>query len=494
MKTPIFGPSYVTRSKNLAANRLVNLYPEFVETAHAGRAPAALYLCPGLDGQLTLGDSPIKAMHTVDAGPSGSLMFVVAGSHLYQVGVTAGGYAVQTLASTVVGTGAATILDNGGLVFVFVGQNGYFWDGTAFNPITLPFTASGTEPIRPAYLDGFVLINWPSTVRQSAVQIFQSDLLAGTFDAANFASATADSDTIAALVSQHGEIVVLKRRTTEFWYNAGTTGFAFARIDGPFPQWGLHAVESVARVGESLNFLGQNEEGVRIVLELDGHTMKRISTHAIEDAIQGYSTASDAVAYSYQVRGHQFYVLNFPTADATWVYDKTASAQSKEQMWHERARWEPTTGQFHRHIGQHSAVFDGKVWVSDYSNGNLYTYNPDTLTDNGAQRKWLRSWRATEKSLMVPITFSKLQLEMQTGLQVAADANPQIMLRWSDDGANNWSNEHLAPAGKIGQTSRRVVWRRMGQTREATGLDRIFEISGTDPFPVAIVGAELDAA
>jgi hypothetical protein len=63
------------------------------------------------------------------------------------------------------------------------------------------------------------------------------------------------------------------------------------------------------------------------------------------------------------------------------------------------------------------------------------------------------------------------------------------MLRWSDDGGHTWSNEQWAPMGRIGQFGRRVFWRRLGMTMKLR--DRVYEVSGTDPVKIAIVGAEL---
>jgi hypothetical protein len=40
--------------------------------------------------------------------------------------------------------------------------------------------------------------------------------------------------------------------------------------------------------------------------------------------------------------------------------------------------------------------------------------------------------------------------------------------------------------GKIGEFGYRTFWRRLGSSR-----DRVYEISGTDPVKIAIMGAEL---
>ena len=68
-------------------------------------------------------------------------------------------------------------------------------------------------------------------------------------------------------------------------------------------------------------------------------------------------------------------------------------------------------------------------------------------------------------------------------------ADPQVMLRWSDDGGHTWSNEHWSPIGRIGVYGQRTFWRRLGMTMKLR--DRVYELSGTDPVKIAIMGAEL---
>lgn len=64
----------------------------------------------------------------------------------------------------------------------------------------------------------------------------------------------------------------------------------------------------------------------------------------------------------------------------------------------------------------------------------------------------------------------------------------EVILTWSDDGGHTWSNR-LVQRILIGQTGRRVLFRRIGSTRRGHGLDRIFELSGEPIGRVALSGA-----
>jgi len=483
MRTPFFGSAYQSRSPNLADCRAINLIPELVEDKPAGKAVGAFYGAPGLVLQATVGAGPIRAMHVM-AG----VLYVVSGAELWSV----------TTALVATNLGPIPITTTGA---------GYLWNGTALTTIVLPFAAAvgpadifvtmidnGQQlgifvNISSTYMDGFGLINQPGSSL-----FFQSDLLdLNTWDALNFGDASTDPDIIVAIDQIHRQIYVIKENETEVWGNFGTSGFTFGRLETIYIEQGALCAASVARAGEDLLWLSRSKEGEAVILECKGYAPQRVSTHAIENAIQKYSTVADAVAYAYQQNGHQFYVISFPSGDATWVYDRTDSALAGQPMWHQRAAFDPLTGLMHRHWSNAHALFNAETIVGDYRNGNLYTFDLDALTDNEAPRKWLRSWRALAQPVEAPQRFNALRIDMQTGIGLPTpDENPLCVLRWSDDGGHIWSNEKFLPVGKIGETARRVIARRMGSTRRNSGLDRIYELSSTDQFPVALIGAELE--
>jgi hypothetical protein len=88
------------------------------------------------------------------------------------------------------------------------------------------------------------------------------------------------------------------------------------------------------------------------------------------------------------------------------------------------------------------------------------------------------------------VTGGKILIQQSQATSTAID--PQVMLRWSDDGGHTWSNEHWRSMGLVGQWGRRVIWRRLGMTLKLR--DRVYEVSGTDPIKIAIMGAELTAS
>lgn len=127
--------------------------------------------------------------------------------------------------------------------------------------------------------------------------------------------------------------------------------------------------------------------------------------------------------------------------------------------------------------------------LGDYLTGNIYAFNQDALTDNGTRRKWVRRWRALPSQTTSTITFSYLAVDMETGTEVPAGTNPQLVLRWSDDGGKTWSGNRIIPVGATGKTAFTVKFNRLGSTKRFGGSTRIFELSSTDPFKVSIMSA-----
>ena len=470
MKSPILGSSYVARSVNAADNRMVNLFPEIVP--EGGKEAAFLQRAPGLRLLTTVGTGPIRGVNTY-----GGYLYVVSGDTLYKVDSS---YAITSIGMVSGATGQVSMANDGNHLFVACNGPSYVYNATtsAFGQITDPdFPGALTV----SYLDGYFVFIEPNSQRVWVTALYDPT----SIDPLDFASAEADPDGLVSSIVDHSEVWLFGTNSVEVWYNSGNTDFPLQRIQGAFNEIGCAATFSVAKLDNGLFWLGQDARGQGIVYRANGYTGQRISTHAVEWQIQQYGNISDAVAYTYQQDGHSFYVLNFPSANATWVYDVST------QAWHERAGW--INGQFTCHRGICQTFFNDLITVGDYQNGNLYTYDLDVYADHDRVQKWLRSWRAlpTGQNNLKRTAQHSLQLDCESGvgLVTGQGSDPQVMLRWSDDGGHTWSDEHWTTMGQIGQYFTRVIWRRLGMTLKLR--DRVYEVSGTDPVKIAIVGAEL---
>ena len=501
MKTPILGSSYEARSLNAADNQMVNLFPELV--AEGGKEAAFLSRAPGLRLLANCGRGPIRGLWQF-----GNYGYIVSGVELFVVDTSW----QTTKIGNVAGTGPVSMADNGTQLFIACNGPSFIYNASTgdFGQITDPnFPGAVTV----GYLDGYFVFNEPNSQK-----IWVTSLLDGTtIDALDFASAEGSPDGLVSLIIDHREAWLFGTNSIEVWYDAGLADFPLQRVQGAFNEIGCAAAYSVAKLDNGLFWLGSDARGRGIVYRANGYTGRRISTHAVEWQIQQYGSLSDAIGYTYQQDGHAFYVLVFPNANTTWVYDVAT------QAWHERAAWDGE--HFVRHRGNCQMSYNHEIVVGDYQNGNVYAFDLTTYDDNGEPQRWLRSWRAlpTGQNDLKRTVQHALQLDCETGVGLvgvapssAPDAlategggalitesgdiliasvavvpgvDPQVMLRWSDDAGHTWSNEHWRSMGRIGNFGFRTIWRRLGMTTKLR--DRVYEISGTDPVKLIVLGAEL---
>ena len=472
MQTPILGQAYVARSVNAADNRLVNLFPEALTE---GQTAAFFNRAPGLRRLQDVGMGPIRGLWAHQT--HGDDFYVASGNEFYKLsGLTA----TPQLLGNITGDGPVSIADNGTQLFIACNPDGFIYNEATdvFAQITDPDFAGA---VTVAYLDGYFVFNQPDSEI-----VWVTALLDGTsVDPLDFASVEASPDLMVALASVHREMWMFGSNSVEVWYDAGNADFPLAPIQGAFNEIGCVAAFSVAKLDNSVWWLGQDDRGQGIVYRSQGYAAKRVSTHAVEWQIQQYSTLTDAVAYTYQQDGHAFYVLNFPTANTTWVFD-VATGQ-----WHERAGF--VNGAFIRNRANCQCNFKGNIVVGDYQDGSIYVLDLGVYADDDRPQKWLRSWRAlapgTNNLKRTAQHSLQLSLETGVGLNEGQGSDPEVMLRWSDDGGHTWSREHWVTVGKIGQYGKRAIWRRLGMTQKLR--DRVYEISGTDPVKISIMGAEL---
>ena len=335
-------------------------------------------------------------------------------------------------------------------------------------------------------VDNYFVYNRPHTQQYAS-----SDLLSPITYGLAFASKFTGPDDLVSLIVDHGQIYLLGEKTSEVWADVGTFPFPFQRIPGASSQHGIAAEFSMARFGNSFAYVSRNDRGQAVVVQMNGYFPQRISTHAVENTLVNQDI-SDAVAYTYQLEGHECYVVSFPSLELTWVYDGST------QMWH-KWLWCDNQNNFKRHRSNCSAFFQGVVLVGDYENGQIYRLDPNNYTDNGQHIRRVRRCPHLVADFQRQY-FDELQIQFQPGVGLQGietfplgdndiGINPQAMLRWSNDGGSTWSNEHWAGIGKVGKYQNRIIWRRLGQAR-----DRIYEVVVTDPIKAVIISANLKSS
>ena len=459
-RSPFLGGTYQLPAKQAAASRLVNLYPEMIEDPAARESRAVGYFthCPGFTAYATL-TGAVRGLHVASNG----VLYAVAGATLYSV---VGGVATS-LGTLSTSSGPVSMVDNRLQLAIVDGTAGYTltFSSNAFATIADADFPNGAHQI--VYQDTYGIVIDPDTQRFYISS--QNDFT--TWDALDFASAEGAPDDAIALISDHRELWIFGESSAEVFYNSGAADFPFERVAGATIEHGCAAVHSVAKLDNTVFWLGQDSNGTGVVWRADGYRPQRVSTHAIEYLLAEDGALSVARAWTYQQAGHSFYVLSI--TDRALVYDASTG------LWHERAGF--LAGTYTTYPATCHAAYEGKNIVGTAA-GTLYELDNEAHTYGSQERRWLRSWRHAN-SEMSRVIYHRLTLDARTG-----EAGGQVMLRWSDDGGNTWSNEQWASLGAIGEYATRVDWRRLG-----AGRDRVFEVSGADAVAVELIGAYVEA-
>ena len=453
----------------------------------------------------------------ITASMSGTTMTVTAvSSGTLYVGQTIQGAGITTQTIiTALGTGSGSTgtytINNSQTV---ASETMYALNWTVLPSTDGAFTGGETCDI----VDNYFVYNRPASQQWGA-----SGVLSPISGSTSFSSKDGSPDNLVALIVDHREVYLMGEASSEVWTDVGAVPFPFQRIPGTSTQHGVAARFSLARLGDSFAYVSRNNRGQAQIMQMKGYVPSRISNHAVENSITN-QYVDDAIAWTYQLEGHEVYVVSFPTLNLTWAYDIASG------MWH---KWLYTdnTGTYSRHRGNCCAVFQGMVLVGDYANGSIYELDKQNYTDNGQNIRRLRRAPHLVSDLQRQY-FDELQIQFQpgvgtTGVSVSTDTNiylgspyvigasatltiaptltyvigvanpitsltdtnyPQAMLRWSNDGGSTWSREYWVTIGQEGKYKNRAIWRRLGMAR-----DRVFEVSITDPVNAVIVSANLKA-
>ena len=389
-------------------------------------------------------------------------------------------------------TGTQTIVDDGGRVefcssgdageqLLFVSGNFaycYDFEGNVLAPVVEGANVGG-------FIDSYFVV---LDATQSALKVSES-FDGFTWDPTQVYQRSRAGDKWLSMAVTSNNIWLIGTQTGEVWVGTGDADSRFTPYTPVFIETGVIASDTMIRVsGDTMMWVAQDKDGAGYVVRTNGYAPEKVSTIAVDYAIQHLSTISDGAAFSYQQEGHTFYVVSFPAAQQTWVFDLSTGE------WHRRGYWDPNVG-FQVYRPQcHAFAFGGihglgLNLVGDRQSGRIASFDTHVATDmDGAVIRRMRQCpHLADRDQEV--TFDRLQMDMDVGegLAVGQGSDPTMMLIYSNDGGNNWGKELWRSAGKQGNHRIQVVWSRLG-----TAKNRVFRLVVTDPVPWRLVGAWLE--
>lgn len=466
MSAPVqlFGLGLQGKSPNVTAQKRINLYAEIAYEQDKSRV--AYFQLPGTTAFTSLGSRPIRGLHVPKVS---DYMYAVESDGFYQIDATGAAVLKGTL-STI--GGHVSMESDGTRILLVDGVTGYYYnmDTDVFTTTASANFPYGAKTV--GFLSGRMVCEDPTVPGQFR----WSDLYADTWSALNFAKAEASPDGLSGVWVQNGQLFLLGSVTVEPWGVTDDDELPFAPIRGAVSQWGVAAVQSVASFAGTFAFLGRTLEGQVQVVMMQGYQTVPISIPDLDYLINNYSTVEDAQAFSYKIGGHSMYEITFPTAGETWIYDGLSQCWSQVK-----------TGSS-RHLAELSCNYRNGIYVTDYRTGDILRLDPMSMTDNG--EAIIRTIQGKHFAQGDGVSVSQLWIDVEMGVGTATGqgSDPQLMLQTSKDGGSTWSNELWHSIGPQGVRQRRAIWRRLGWA-----FDWVFRVSISDPVPLRLIGAYMEA-
>lgn len=400
--------------------------------------------------------------------------------------------------------GPVSITENGYQMILVDGRAGWIFDYVTqnFTQITdeyFPGNSEGTNaPTHVTYIDTYFIVNVPNKNEyQWSNSYYKNDsgadyipsVVNGYWNAIQMGQKYGRPDIINALIDCTNMLWVFGNNSIEVHYDTGNyNGQLFARYEGAIIEVGCSAPDSVARYANNIFWLGSDKSGTVGVFTNNGMLPQRISTRGIEQIIEKMPKNSDCVGFTYAQAGHTFYVMQFPQAEKTLVYDLVT------QAWHERTTLDSNSGVLTNWNAWYCSYNWSKNIVGHSFHSSSYElsteyYQNDNPTGNGVNYIKCVKTSPIEFNVGLMNRFDALQVMFQQGVGLNTNTpqligkNPEVIISWSNDSGTTFSSERRAFIGMQGQCAYRSRLTTLGLSR-----NRVWKITITDPISVIIVG------
>ena len=454
-------------ARSATLQSLTNLYGEPIESE--GRTNWTLYGTPARVLFSTIGGGAVRGqIEALD------ICYAVVGTRLYSV-------STDGTASDLGGIEGADPVDmsfNGTNVCVVAELKSY-----TYTPSTLTL-AEVVDPDFEQATSTASLSNYTfTTVRNSGRFRWSALADATSWDALDFSTAEAESDSLVAIRKSGNELVLLGKETTEWWYITGDTDNLLQRTSTAAATIGCVSRDAAVLVDNALTWVGRDGKAGGIsVYRAEGYSPKKISDSDVDILLEAVSDLGDLNAFAYQQQGHLFYVLNNPGEwSVTW------DIMTGQWSWRKSGSWSMGALPLGGWDASTFAINNNKQIVGA-SDGNLYHLQANVLSESGVgiirEVTCPQIHNGGRRQFM-----HKLQLDIKTGVGLSSGqgSDPVAFVSHSDDGGATWSDPRSANIGATGQYKWRATWNVLGSYRE-----RIFKFRVTDPVEVVILGAWAD--
>lgn len=439
-----FGPSSSYGKYGLdGSRRVINAYA--VKTEEGGKAPFTLYPAPGLRPFVTLPTKGYRGGIVVN-----QVAYVVYGRALYAVSLQGD----VTVIGGIPGDGfvscAANALADPHILFcaagkVYLLRSGVF--GELVNDVLPPIV--DIDFIRGRFVFAAPDGRW-----------WYSDINSVTIDGLNFYNAEGMPDGLTAIWVRRNEVWLLGTSSVEVYVPTENVDDPFNPMGGGALPYGCESSASVAQNNDSVFWIDQDH----MVRRTSGYQPEDISPPWLTRLIEAEPDPSQIFGWAYAIDGQEFYEISGQNFTARYNLAGDASTGWTERETVGMSRWR----------GQGALEFYGDTLIGDCATGDLYKLDKDYPYD-GDHKVLVRLQSAITHAWPMPLSIYSLHCDMLSSpIDDGSDpelANPEVMLRMSEDGGKSFDSVLKEPLGRHGEMSwvkfgPLGTWDRPGATAE----------------------------
>jgi hypothetical protein len=252
---------------------------------------------------------------------------------------------------------------------------------------------------------------------------------------------------LAGLVSKDG-VLLLGRESGEFWINDGVS--PFSRVRGLSLDRGLGSAYSLTKWGDEWFWIDEKRNPIRATIQ----GAKEIPNPYLKQ-FQNLISVEDALSDVMVVDGWPLWVMNFPLANRTFVYN------INQNDWSEWGAWDTNSGTYRRFPGNSYAY--AKAWgfhiVGDYRNGHLYKLTRSSFSHHEDIIRSVRRTGFITHGTTMRKRSKRIRIRLKRSTATSTVASPVMMVRWRERNGP-WSNERQVSLGEVGQHD---VWVELNQ-------------------------------
>lgn len=461
------GGSVPNRSLDMGAERTINFYPVLGAADRNGLPDVYLYPTEGLTLFSTGLGEAVRGTHVIN-----DIIYFVVANKAYKL-TTAG--TITELGTINTSAGTVHFADIFDQILLVDGLDGWLFTISAntFTQVVDADFPSNCESI--CGLAGYFIAVFPDS-QDYAVSNLSDGM---TWTALFVGSAQFASDNLVAVRSFQDQLWLFGTTTIEQHVNTGNLDFPFEPRLGASILYGVVSEDTIAMTGAAdaktpaMVWLGTSQRGGVVPVALDSYnTVTQIFNPGVIEEINTFDVVSDAYGFIYQKDDHLFYVLTFPTADKTYVYDFSTG------LTHERESYDTSEQQYHHWVPRYHAVMENINYVVDFHTGVVYTLDGENYTENGVRiRRKRRITIFKDNMSYKSVNDLWIIFNLGSALIQGQGSEPEAMLRLSHDGGRNFDTELTAPVGVVGQYYDTARFSMLGTARKWCA-----ELSVTDPI------------